>query len=92
MLDLLRTKSSDWEKENEIRLIFKDAGLKKIDKEVISAIYLGCCILNNDRWILEGMAREKGITCYKMEMDKQYYRLEKHLIVKRIGISKGIDL
>ena len=80
MLDLLRTKSSDWEKENEIRLIFKDAGLKKIDKEVISAIYLGCCILNNDRWILEGMAREKGIACYKMEMDKQYYRLEKRNI------------
>lgn len=69
-------KSKDWNYEKEYRLVFSQAGVKKINTSLIKEIVLGCRVSSE----LEKYARTfigSGIGVFKMRESVSSYQLEK---------------
>ena len=78
-IQVLLTKSNIWEYESEWRSI---AVLQRLSKErtikqkIISKVYLGCKISDENEKIIREIAKKKNIAVQKYEMDINEYRLK----------------
>lgn len=69
------TKSLAWEYENEVRLVFKNSGLKPIAKGAITAVYFGLNISLDDRRDIISRMYGRNIDFYQMERVEDSYKL-----------------
>ncbi|RJV05918.1 MULTISPECIES: DUF2971 domain-containing protein [Bacteroides] len=70
------TKSTPWEYENEVRLVFDKNGVKPIAKNAVTAIYLGLNISFENRQEIIKTFHSCGIDIYQIERIDNLYRLK----------------
>lgn len=73
---LFGTKSLSWQYENEIRLVFAEAGEKQIASNAVIAIYFGLNINYEDRHDILNCLSGKNIDFYQMERIGNTYKLQ----------------
>lgn len=69
-------KSVSWKRENEVRLIFNNSGLKHIPHNAIVAIYFGLNIPLEDRQEIMSGLDGTDIDFYQMETIPNFYKLK----------------
>lgn len=72
-------KAKFWEYEEEYRIVVTDgSGHKNLPEGIISAVYLGCNISNDDRIFMLDLVNKypTPINVYQAKMKKEYYELE----------------
>lgn len=68
-------KSKHWKKENEIRLVFGNSGLKSIPQDAITAIYFGLNMPLSERNDIINGLNDSGISFFQMETIPNHYKL-----------------
>lgn len=69
-------KSVSWKKENEVRLIFSNSGLKQIPQKAITAIYFGLNMPFEDRQQIMSGLEDLDIDFYQVETIPNCYKLK----------------
>lgn len=72
------TKSKNWEKENEVRLVFNKHEFSELDYRAIKGIYFGCRFDNSSNEIsrIMDLLKGKGIRYYQMAFGHNSYTLD----------------
>ena len=70
------TKSSSWEHEKEVRLVFENTGLLDIDYKALTAIYFGCRMPDSDIDYIMEKLKGRDLKYFKMVNANNSYRFE----------------
>ena len=71
------TKSENWVKEDEVRLVFNKYGYTELDFRAVKGVYFGCRFNNSNGEIsrIMGLLKGRGIKYYKMKFEDNSYTL-----------------
>lgn len=77
---LIATKSTAWEREEEIRITLYSSGLLGISPESVTGIYFGLRMAESDKELVKNSLKGRNIKYYQMKLKPNSYLLEAELI------------
>lgn len=77
---LIATKSTAWEREEEIRITLYSSGLFGISPESVTGIYFGLRMPESDKELVKNSLKGRSIKYYQMKLKPNSYLLEAELI------------
>ena len=77
---LIATKSTAWEREEEIRITLYSSGLLGISPESVTGIYFGLRMPESDKELVKTSLKGRSIKYYQMKLKPNSYLLEAELI------------
>lgn len=77
---LIATKSTAWEREEEIRITLYSSGLLGISPESVTGIYFGLRMPESDKELVKNSLKGRSIKYYQMKLKPNSYLLEAELI------------